>query len=62
MTVILGMGLKEIGRMAFQECTLLREIVILPSVRGIKERAFNGCSWGWLGRRLLLVADCYVKS
>jgi hypothetical protein len=41
--VILGKGLGEIGRMAFQECTLLREIVIPPSIRAIMERAFYRC-------------------
>jgi hypothetical protein len=41
MTVVLGEGLEEIGKMAFRECASLRDIMIPNSVRVIQEEAFN---------------------
>jgi hypothetical protein len=41
--VILSEGLEEIGVRALYECTSLREIVIPPAVRVIKNWAFCFC-------------------
>ena len=43
-TMILSVGMEEIGERSFKECAFVR-INIPPSVRAIKEGAFKDCSW-----------------
>jgi hypothetical protein len=54
-TVVLGDGLKEIGELAFFECTSIHDITIPPAVKLIEVGAFAPCSqlvtvvlWGGL--------------
>jgi hypothetical protein len=42
-TAVLGQGLEEIRVGAFQECTSLREVLIRPAVKAIKDMAYS-CS------------------
>jgi hypothetical protein len=43
MSVKLHNGINVIKEEAFQQCTSLRKILTPPSVRAIKDRAFNHC-------------------